>query len=60
MVLNPALPTGQLCLLLDPALGLGVDIGLNGHNLAAGRRGQHDAREEKVEEKRPHVTAAKG
>jgi len=36
MVFNPALPTSQLCLLLYSALGLGVDIGLNGDNLALG------------------------
>jgi hypothetical protein len=36
MVFDPALSTSQLCLFLDSALGLGVDVGLNGDNLAPG------------------------
>jgi hypothetical protein len=36
MVFDPALPTSQLCLFLDSALGLGIDVGLNGYNLALG------------------------
>jgi hypothetical protein len=60
MVFDPTLATSQLCLLLNSALGLGVDVSLNGDNLALGRCVQQDAEEKKGEKKRPHVTAEAG
>jgi hypothetical protein len=36
MVFDPTLATSQFCLLLHSTLGLGVDVGLNGDNLAPG------------------------
>ena len=40
MILDPALATGDFSLLLHSALGLGVDVGLDGHHLAETEGGQ--------------------